>query len=91
AVPAPVLTPCKEGQERNPDTNRCKTIPTMPADIDYEVLGDIQQEQQTTWPWILAVAILGAGIVGYGVWEWRQEIAKIIRKLLSGFSFLHRQ
>lgn len=88
---APVLTPCKEGQERNPDTNRCRTVPSMPTDVDYEVLGDIEQEQQTTWPWILAAVMAGTGIVGYGVWEWRQEIRKMITKLLSRFSFLRRQ
>ena len=91
AVATNTPKPCKDGQERNPDTNRCRTVPSMPVDVDYEVLGDIKEEQQTTWPWILAAAMVGVGIVGYGVWEWRQEIRKIISKLLSRFSFLRRQ
>ncbi|MEI7539639.1 MAG: lamin tail domain-containing protein [Candidatus Saccharibacteria bacterium] len=75
------LAPCKTGQERNPDTNRCRNIISAIPKADYA-------PQQTTnnsnnyiiW---LSLAVVGVVAVGYGVWEWRQEINSGRLKLLS--------
>lgn len=71
--------PCKEGQERNPDTNRCRNVKVMPT-ADYAVLG-----AQTTnnGAWYIWAAIGGVLLlaIGYAMWEWRQEIGGLFRRL----------
>ncbi len=68
-------TPCKEGQERNPETNRCRNIVKM-SSAEHGVKG-IQEKAGTQLSWYYWVAIAGivAAILGYAVWEWRQELA----------------
>ena len=98
------LVPCAEGQERNPATNRCRTITAILGDSDLKpcgpgqernpetnrcrnVIGDIPKAdyapEQTislsnnsfTW-WIFGG--VGAVAIGYGVWEWRRELIKLV-------------
>jgi hypothetical protein len=76
------LVPCKEGQERNPETNRCRNI----ASSDIPV-AEFAVEQTSARPdnsivwWSLAgVAVLA---ITYGVWEWRQEIGQLVKKVVS--------
>ncbi|MDB5160489.1 MAG: hypothetical protein JWO99_752 [Candidatus Saccharibacteria bacterium] len=69
---------CKEGQERNPDTNRCRTITKMPS-ADYGVLG---AETKSGGNWYALAAVGGVLVLalGYGVWEWHDEIGKFFKK-----------
>jgi hypothetical protein len=79
------LVPCKEGQERNPDTNRCRnTVSDMPQ-ADYAP----SQINQSSNDYVLWWSLAGVGSVAiiYGIWEWRQEICKLVEKIGS---FLHR-
>lgn len=72
------LKPCKEGQERNPDTNRCRKIrETAEAAfaVDETPPGD---GNHYGW-WAAGVAATGA--VGYGVYEWRRDIARGFMRL----------
>ncbi len=77
------LTPCGPGQERNPETNRCRLIREMPT-VAYGV-EEVQEEIGAYMGWW---AVVGAGVlaVGYGVWEWRHEIAHLARKAMGIFS-----
>ncbi len=72
------LAPCKPGQYRHPETNRCRNIVTMP-DAEYGV-EEIEESFGMPMNWIL---FGGAGTlaIGYGTWEWRRELVKVLRKL----------
>lgn len=77
------LTPCKAGQERNPATNRCRNVSalTTPASV-----AEAQQNagaSNTALPWVIGVAAVGA--VGYGIYEWRHEIAGAASGLFRRF------
>jgi hypothetical protein len=78
------LAPCKAGQERNPDTNRCRNVVSMPT-------AEYTPEQTTKGPnnYVLWWSLGGVGLVtiGYGIWEWRQELVKLFKKIIS---LLHR-
>lgn len=79
AVLASTLKPCSSNQERNPTTNRCRNkVGTQTAiqkikDVESEVLSDKSG-------WFLAGSA-GLGLVGYGVAEWRSELANGFLKL----------
>lgn len=79
------LAACKEGQVRNPETNRCRNVTQM-SDADYGVLGT-QTTAGNNWYIFAAVGgiILLAG--AYAVWEWRQEIAKGLRRVAKFVRF----
>jgi hypothetical protein len=74
------LNACKEGQERNPTTNRCRKIVGASSkiadvkDVEAKTVGS-----STSW-WITGFALVGA--MGYGVYEWRQEIRQKMKQLL---------
>jgi len=72
------LAPCKEGQERNPETNRCRNIVSMPQ-AEYAP----EQTAGSSNGYIGWLALAGVGLVAiiYAIWEWRHEIAGIIRKI----------
>jgi hypothetical protein len=79
------LTPCKEGQERNPETNRCRNVAAaVPPDAAFgvEPVADTGKAFIGWW------ALGGVGILalGYAGWEWRQEIAAVIRKVGTFFT-----
>ena len=75
---ASALSPCEEGQERNPETNRCRKV----VDSDSATLAavtDVKSETVQSSPkWWLAVAAATLAI-GYGVFEWRSDIANVLR------------
>ena len=79
-------TPCKEGQERNPETNRCRNIVKM-STASHGVKG-VQEKAATQLGWYYWVAIAGiiALIMGYAVWEWRQELAAGWRRVRTAFA-----
>jgi hypothetical protein len=69
------LKPCAANQERNPDTNRCRKVlgSSIPS-ASFAVEDSAAEAGQQTIGW-LAFAAVGTFAVGYGVWEWRREIA----------------
>jgi hypothetical protein len=77
------LTPCGEGQERNPETNRCRNVvgnvPT--AGFAVEPIPDTAGTASGWWA-VAGVCLLA---VGYGVWEWRQELRHAIRRVSTFF------
>ena len=77
------LTPCKIGYERNPETNRCRKIIASTANPAATVAktnaGSDNQSAKTLQFWTMG--LLGAGVVSYGVYEWRREIAGAFKKV----------
>jgi hypothetical protein len=79
---ASTLTPCKSGQERNPQTNRCRKI--AGSSITGNGLSDVKdvvagQKESTVGWWLAGLAALLA--IGYGMYEWRQDIGGFLRNL----------
>lgn len=73
------LAPCPEGQERNPETNRCRNVVKPMPEVGYapeQVTADANNH-------ILWWSLFGVGLIAasYGIWEWRQEIIKIVGKI----------
>lgn len=72
------LTPCPKGQERNPETNRCRKTALATA-LSPAVIGPIKQ--QTSNPFVMTLlGAVGVGAIGYGIYEWRSELAGALRK-----------
>lgn len=72
----PELVPCQEGYERNPDTNRCRKLVESAA---QQAVVEVEQSAQNMGTYAVA-AVAATGIVGYGVYEWRSELAKFGRR-----------
>ena len=72
---------CKSGYERNADTGRCRKIKSMTT-AGYSVSG-VKSVSGNNVQWYYWLGIIGivAAIVTYGVWEWREEIKDVLRKL----------
>lgn len=76
---------CAAGQERNPETNRCRKIAssagtaTKITDQDSSSASGGANRFPT---WLIASVIITA-IVGYGVYEWRQEIQRVFRNMTA--------
>lgn len=79
ATAANALKTCAEGQERNPETNRCRKIQTTVTSADFAV-EPVKQGAKSFVGW-WALGGLGVLAAGYGVWEWRDEIKRTIRRL----------
>jgi len=79
-------TTCKEGQEKNPETNRCRNIKQL-STVGYGVKG-ATTKQQGGMGWYMWAAIGGIVllIVGYGVWEWREELKKLFQIVKGKFA-----
>lgn len=74
ASAATMPAPCKEDQERNPETGRCRAITKM-TNADYKVLGaQVAANNQPRWYYWLAILIIIGLVLGYAVWEWREEL-----------------
>lgn len=79
ASAASQLKPCSPGQERNPETNRCRKIAGTSSDSDNKVK-DVEAATSSTTGWWL-VGITATGAAGYGLWEWRRDIAGFVSRL----------
>lgn len=71
---------CKIGYERNPTTNRCrKTLaPALSATASPRTTPSNGSSFQTT-----ALIVAGLGALGYGVYEWRSELLRGLRRVRS--------
>lgn len=74
--------PCKEGWERNPSTGRCRKIRKANSTLAaYPVQpATVQVANPAIWWTIGALLLAGAS---YGVWEWRAEIGRGLRKIIQ--------
>ncbi len=65
------LKPCAEGQERNPETNRCRTIVAAKSGATIPDKKGTNDSKPLNY---LLLGIVGVSAVGYGVYEYRQDI-----------------
>ncbi len=84
-VAASVQKPCKDNQYRSEETNRCRNLPASAVPESSFAVQPVKEGVMAFvgW-WVLGgVGVLAAG---YGAWEWRYEIRKLIGKVVSHFS-----
>jgi hypothetical protein len=86
AITPTATTACKKGQEKNLETNRCRNIKQL-STATYGVKG-ATNKQQGGMGWYMWAVIAGIVllIVGYGAWEWRDELKKLIETLRAKFA-----
>jgi len=85
------LQPCPAGQARNPETNRCRKdqnadIPSI-KDIAAATAPTVKMPVQ----WFVAIGVATLAL-GYGIYEWRQDIQALRRTLkprLAAFASQH--
>lgn len=78
------LTPCKAGQERNPETNRCRKVVAAETNaLSTPAAAQSLTTNSSALPWVIGIAALGA--LGYGVFEWRDEIGGALGRLMARF------
>ena len=79
SVSASALVPCQTGYDRNPATNRCRkaVASTTGGAAETEVVTAENSSLQTA---LLIVA--GAGAVSYGIYEWRTELLRGLRRVI---------
>lgn len=77
------LVPCNENQERNVETNRCRNVVKSVPSTAFAVEPVKEGSKAFIGWWALG----GVGVLagGYGVWEWRREMAGAIRKVAAFF------
>ena len=79
-VAASSLKPCAPGQFRNPATNRCKKMSGGKA-AGLTTVKDVETSTgNTPIHWGVA-GFISIGAIGYGVYEWRQDIFNAINRL----------
>lgn len=75
--------PCAENQERNPETNRCRNKISEMLEASYKPETVIGSPDNSVM--YLSLAGIGVVAIGYGIWEWRVEIRKLLKKLFKIF------
>lgn len=84
-VAASTQKPCKDTQYRSEETGRCRNLPaTTVPDAAFAVQPVKDAGVAFVGWWALGGVSLLA--VGYGVWEWRDEIRRMIERIASNFS-----
>lgn len=82
------LLPCDEGYERNPATNRCRKVMGATTGAGPSVAQSAKTPNadptMDAWGWALA-GVAVSGVVGYGVYEWRNEIGRALKKAVVRF------
>ena len=84
-VAASSPAPCKEGQERNLETNRCRAIVKM-SKAPNAVSAQTKADAAMSWYYWAAMGAVVLLVLGYGVWEWRQELANLWTRLRIPFA-----
>jgi hypothetical protein len=79
-------TSCKAGQEKNPETNRCRNIKAI-STATYGIKGAAsKQSEGMGWYVWAAVGLIVILITGYGIWEWRAELTKLLATAKTRFA-----
>lgn len=79
------LLPCEEGYERNAETHRCRKLSTNSVPEAAFPVAPLKATGADMAGW-WAFGIVLALAFGYGAWEWRAEIAGIMRRILGVFA-----
>jgi hypothetical protein len=78
------LAPCDDGEERNSDTNRCRKV-LAAANGKLAAVEDVKSPMKATSPPWLLVGAAVLLVIGYAVYEWRQELLIQVRKVTAFF------
>lgn len=70
---------CKEGYYLNPETGRCRKIVENKG-TNYELKPESYEEESSFTAWYIVAAVILIG-VGYLIYEFRTELAKLFRKV----------
>lgn len=76
------LAPCQAGYERNPETNRCKKASGLASSLASPAAIAIEKGGAPSLKTSLMVTA-GLGAVGYGFYEWRNELLRAARRLVA--------
>lgn len=77
---APATKPCPEGQVRNAMTNRCRKQDGAP--LTLAKVEDVASGGQSKMRWgVVALAVAGLG--GYALYEWRQDVLNALYRWRS--------
>lgn len=76
------LADCGEGRERNPETNRCRNVLTSAGAVPMAPFApeEVSQVSQGMLGW-WAFGGLSTLAIGYGVWQWRFEAGRLVRRV----------
>lgn len=72
-----LLKPCEEGSVRNKDTNRCRKVAGVNTTGGLESVATATSNPVSN----SALAVVGAGLLGYGVYEYRSEFKKYLKRI----------
>jgi hypothetical protein len=73
------LQPCADGQERNPATNRCRKVASATEQGTVKDVPAAPYNGNTVGWWLAGIG--AAGALGYGLYEWRHDVAHGFTKL----------
>lgn len=84
ATAASTLTPCKDNQYRSEETNRCRNIVAAAVPASGFAVEPVAESAKTFVGWWALGGVVTLAL-GYGVWEWRREIATGAGRLATFF------
>lgn len=73
------LTDCGEGRERNPETHRCRNVVSANVPAATFAVAPVKETAKGFVGW-WALGGVGVLAAGYGAWEWRRELALVLRR-----------
>lgn len=77
-----VAADCGEGRERNPDTHRCRNIVSTTVPAATFAVAPVKEVGKGFVGW-WALGGVGLLAAGYGIWEWRRELATILHSVTA--------
>lgn len=72
--------PCGEGEERNPETNRCRKVAAQ-AKAAGQATASAPAKQQPGRVHYGVLGLVVAGVAGYGLYEYRQDISLFVARI----------
>lgn len=82
------LKPCAAGQVRNPATNRCRKD-TNASLASIKDVSSSPSSNSSRVQWIIGISII-LGALGYAIYEWRQDISRVIDSAKAKFPFVNQ-
>lgn len=79
------LIPCNDGYERNPATNRCRKVAVAGSETVKYPVEPYKQGAASMATWWVAGGVAALAL-GYGIWEWREEISTAPARLVRVIS-----
>lgn len=73
------LTDCGEGRERNPETHRCRNVVSTTVPAATFAVAPMKEAAKGFVGW-WALGGVGLLAAGYGAWEWRRELARLLER-----------